>query len=127
MTFQFAMKGPVKRRIFPGGLLVTRGFGDFYGKKDFLGGIKGGIVHDHGQVKTVDLRKNKVKYIVLASDGIWDVLQIGQVVDIIEGKQINYQEVDGKSTSSRKALSAIIPESTASPPSSSRYAGSVIT
>jgi serine/threonine protein phosphatase PrpC len=51
-----------KQRIYPGGLLVTRSFGDFYGKQDSLGGIRGGIIADHGQLIQIDMRRDKVQF-----------------------------------------------------------------
>jgi hypothetical protein len=95
-------RNKVKRRVFPGGLLVTRSFGDFYGKKEHLGGMKGGIIHDHGEVKTIDMRRDKVKYILLASDGIWDVLQVDQVIGIIENTRqaVNRANANNNNTGS---------------------------
>ncbi len=140
LGFKNSNQNQIKRRVFPGGLLVTRAFGDFYGKKEHLGGIKGGIISDHGSVKSIDIRKDKVKYILLGSDGIWDVLQVDQVIAIIEGRPGNHKAIvsgvtstggsagptttssgeDATKINHSKALSAVLPESTASPANSTR-------
>jgi len=87
-----------KARIYPGGLLVTRAFGDFHAKKEQLGGLKGVVIHDHGAVKYIQRNSNiasigdsqikdpskSLKYLVLASDGVWDVLSIDEVMNVIK-------------------------------------------
>jgi serine/threonine protein phosphatase PrpC len=68
-------------RLYPGGLLVTRSFGDFYAKEKKLGGLPGNLICQYGQIRvfsSIDL-----KYIVLASDGVWDALTPKEVFDII--------------------------------------------
>lgn len=92
-----------KPRLYPGGLLVTRSFGDFYAKLPLYGGIPGVVTCEPGTVQYIQLNKpnsnlkdtadtsavvsgqhgsqvaptlpNMVKSIVLASDGVWDVLK----------------------------------------------------
>jgi serine/threonine protein phosphatase PrpC len=73
-----------KPRMMPGNLLVTRSFGNFHAKLEHLGGQKGVILHSHGEVKQLSLATAAPKYIVLASDGIWDVLRIDEVMALIE-------------------------------------------
>jgi serine/threonine protein phosphatase PrpC len=73
----------VQPRLYPGGLLVTRSFGDFYAKMPKLGGMEGVLTHEHGQIRTFKLSKN-VKYIVLGSDGIWDALKPGVVFSSLD-------------------------------------------
>lgn len=87
-------RNKIKKRVFPGGLLVTRSFGDFYGKREHLGGIKGGIIADHGKVKSIDMRKEKVKYIILASDGIWDALQVDYIISLVENRSGNVNKIN---------------------------------
>ena len=69
------------RRIYPGGLEVTRSFGDFDAKKEELGGREGVILSHHGKIAVLKL--SNVKYIVLGSDGIWDPLEPTIVYRII--------------------------------------------
>eukprot|EP00600_Ochromonadales_sp_CCMP1393_P005280 CAMPEP_0174969248 /NCGR_PEP_ID=MMETSP0004_2-20121128/8640_1 /TAXON_ID=420556 /ORGANISM="Ochromonas sp., Strain CCMP1393" /LENGTH=340 /DNA_ID=CAMNT_0016218683 /DNA_START=1230 /DNA_END=2249 /DNA_ORIENTATION=- len=87
MTYPFCCltkKVMAKPRMTPGGLLVTRAFGDFHGKKIHLGGRAGVVIHDHGKLKYINVRKTPLKYLVLASDGVWDVLSIEEVLSIID-------------------------------------------
>lgn len=69
-------------RVYPGGLLITRSFGDFYAKDPMLGGIPGSVICDPGQIRFFNL--SEVKYIVLASDGVWDALEPDTVFKIID-------------------------------------------
>ena len=90
-----------KPRLYPGGLLVTRAFGDFFAKIPIYGGIEGALIPDHGEIEYTQLNAPKaegikantgslnskkvspvgagtksttnfVKRIILASDGVWD-------------------------------------------------------
>lgn len=70
-------------RVYPGGLLITRSFGDFYAKDLILGGIPGSVICDHGQIRTFPLSRD-IKYIVLASDGVWDALSSQEIFQIID-------------------------------------------
>jgi serine/threonine protein phosphatase PrpC len=69
-------------RVYPGGLLITRSFGDFYAKDPMLGGIPGSVICDPGQIRFFNLPE--LKYIVLASDGVWDALEPESVFKIID-------------------------------------------
>ena len=73
-----------KPRMMPGGLLVTRSFGDFNAKLEYLGGKKGVVTSQHGKISYINAGKSTPKYIVLASDGVWDVLSIEEVTKVIE-------------------------------------------
>jgi len=58
-------------RLYPGGLQVTRSFGDFNSKlSQYNGGISNVIIPDHGQIGVLSLKN--VKFVVLGSDGLWD-------------------------------------------------------
>lgn len=79
-----------KPRVYPGGLLVTRSFGDFCAKKEFLGGKKNVVIANHGEIKYINFLSrsfesidSKVEYLVLGSDGVWDVLSAQNVQTII--------------------------------------------
>lgn len=63
-----------KPRVMPGGLLVTRAFGDFSAKVDYLGGRKGVVIPNHGRISYLNGAKTVPRFIILASDGIWDAL-----------------------------------------------------
>lgn len=98
-----AKRVPVgKPRLYPGGLLVTRAFGDFFAKLPIYGGIQEALIAKHGDIEYFELStcssniKNEtasladqwtgnmgqvapdekpsklVRYIILASDGVWD-------------------------------------------------------
>jgi serine/threonine protein phosphatase PrpC len=60
-----------KNRAYPGGLLVSRAFGDFHGKLEEIGGIKNGIIVDYTQIRKVDIDSDW-ENLVIASDGVWD-------------------------------------------------------
>jgi protein phosphatase PTC2/3 len=75
-----------KPRIFPGGLLVTRAFGDFHAKKPALGGKPLVVIADHGRIAV--LRMGDIKYLVLASDGVWDALSTKDVFAAISKPQM---------------------------------------
>lgn len=69
-------------RVYPGGLLITRSFGDFYAKDPLLGGRPGSVICDPGQIRFYNL--SDLKYVVLASDGVWDALDSESVFKIID-------------------------------------------
>jgi len=60
-----------KPRAYPGGLLVSRAFGDFHGKLPEIGGIKNGIIHNYSQIRKVPIGSDW-QNLIIASDGIWD-------------------------------------------------------
>jgi hypothetical protein len=93
-----------KPRVYPGGLLVTRAFGDFHAKVEYLGGMKGVVVHDHGKIKYMKLTSgsstgenhintpdgppvnpdsHRLQFLLIASDGVWDGLSIEEVLQIM--------------------------------------------
>jgi hypothetical protein len=77
-----------KRRVNPGGLLVTRAFGDFHAKLIPRGGKPGTVIHDHGAIVKLsvqDLRANGGGYLMLASDGVWDGLEVSDIQDMVQG------------------------------------------
>lgn len=72
-----------KPRVMPGGLLVTRAFGDFSAKVDYLGGRKGVVIPSHGRINYINAAKTLPKFIVLASDGVWDALSTEDISKVI--------------------------------------------
>jgi len=60
-----------KPRIYPGGLLVTRAFGDLHAKIPEVGGCPGGVIHTPDPIREVDIGDDWIWFIV-ASDGVWD-------------------------------------------------------
>ncbi|KAJ3435776.1 hypothetical protein M0812_17815 [Anaeramoeba flamelloides] len=71
-----------------GGLAVSRGFGD----RDFQPWISAKPV-----IKCFDLAKEDRKYLVLACDGVWDVLSSQDVADIvIENANLNVAKIATK-------------------------------
>ena len=65
-----------KPRIMPGGLLVTRAFGDLHAKIPEVGGLVGGVIHTPDPIREIELSEDWI-YMVIASDGIWDTFDHG--------------------------------------------------
>lgn len=68
-------------RVKPGGLSVSRTFGDIESKLSTLGGIDGVVVPDP-EVHTFDIDSD-LDYALIACDGIFDVLTNEQVNDVV--------------------------------------------
>ena len=60
-------------RVSPGGLLITRAFGDFHAKIEKYGGKPGVILSSFDKVHHLPI-DDSVEQIVLASDGVWDAM-----------------------------------------------------
>lgn len=113
----FGVPLPTKPRMMPGGLLVTRSFGDFSSKIDYLGGRKGVVIPTHGRIKYINAAKAMPKYLVLGSDGIWDALTIEQVALMIsQHSAISTGTVDASSTAGTAGASATLHTVNTSPP-----------
>lgn len=69
-----------KLRVWPGGLAVTRSFGDFHAKIPTLGGIEGSVIADYGELRTLEIEEDW-QGIIIASDGAWDALSPRQIWD----------------------------------------------
>ena len=65
-----------KPRLYPGGLLVTRSFGDFHAKRGKQG-VSSALIVDHSSLTAVSI--STLRFVVLASDGVWDALTADQV------------------------------------------------
>ena len=63
---------PKAKRVYPGGVNVTRAFGDFHAKRSEFGGLDGAVIPDCGPVRRFKLVG--ASWLVLASDGLWDAL-----------------------------------------------------
>lgn len=90
---------PVKQRVYPGGLLVTRAFGDFHAKRPQQGGIPGVVIADCGTVRQLHLSPTPQQqspdttteteeaqhplFIVLASDGVWDGVNHAELFPVL--------------------------------------------
>lgn len=72
-----------KPRVWPGGLLVTRAFGNFHAKIASLGGNKDVLICEHGRIEYQNLHYANLRHIVIASDGVWDALSIAEVKSIL--------------------------------------------
>ncbi|CAN0280664.1 unnamed protein product [Pylaiella littoralis] len=76
-----------KPRVYPGGLLVTRAFGDFSAKMVTLGGTPGVILPDCDEVLEMTIQEDWAE-VVIASDGVWDAVptaEMAQVLAQLEG------------------------------------------
>lgn len=87
------MPGPAKfggSLISRWGLAVSRAFGDLLLKEaeryDCVGVAPGGLVCSQPEVRIVDLNPNVDRFLVLASDGVWDVITNEDAVAICAGQ-----------------------------------------
>jgi len=68
------------------GLAVSRSFGDLLLKEaecyDCVGVIPGGLVSSAPEVRVTDLRPGADRFLVMASDGVWDVISNEEAVAI---------------------------------------------
>ena len=69
-------------RVYPGGLSVSRTFGDIE-SKDELFGEKKGVVVALPDVSEFDLNED-YNFIVIGCDGIFDLLSNTEIIDFIE-------------------------------------------
>ena len=92
----------VPPRIYPGGLLVTRAFGDFHAKVPEYGGKEGVILHSFEKIFEIDLDEN-TEQIVLGTDGVFDAIS-GETLRIKE--KIMFQNI--KERKLREALEKVI-------------------
>jgi len=69
-------------RVCPGGLSVSRTFGDIETKNESLGGKKG-VVVALPDISEFDLNE-QYNFIVIGCDGIFDVLSNGEIIDCIK-------------------------------------------
>jgi len=78
-----AVSGPAKAgRVYPGGLTVTRAFGDFHAKRGELGGVAGAVLSDSGPIRCFKMLS--ARWLVLASDGVWDALSVPTVMAALD-------------------------------------------
>ncbi|KAG5186149.1 phosphatase 2C-like domain-containing protein [Tribonema minus] len=81
---------PRKPRVYPGGLLVTRAYGDFYAKRAPLGGLPGALICGHGRLSRVELDGfgtdggGGAGVVILASDGVWDAVPVWRMAAALE-------------------------------------------
>lgn len=68
-------------RVRPGGLSVSRTFGDIEAKKDFLGGKKGVVVADP-EISSHVIESDD-DFVLMASDGIFDTMSNQEIVDTV--------------------------------------------
>ena len=69
---------------------MTRAFGDFNAKLPVFGGIRGVVIPDHGEVRHKKLTAD-TRSIIVASDGLWDGLELNQIEKILKGKRYIHQ------------------------------------
>ncbi len=88
-----------KPRVYPGGLLVTRAFGDFSAKEPALGGKPNVVICNYDKIDMILMKEHKtrgkLKCIVLASDGVWDALTAEEVGKVVDGNSDNAPRVKG--------------------------------
>ena len=69
-----------KFRVEPGGLAVTRSFGDFHSKLERFGGKLDSILSKYDQIRNVTISENfGFCALILASDGAWDALSADRI------------------------------------------------
>merc|ERR1719359_919981 len=68
------------------GLAVSRAFGDLLLKEaekyDCVGVVPGGLITAVPEIQAMDLQPNEDRFLVLACDGIWDVLSSEEAVSV---------------------------------------------
>ncbi|GMH77077.1 hypothetical protein TrST_g4091 [Triparma strigata] len=92
-----------KPRVYPGGLLVTRAFGDFQAKLPVAGGIPGSIIHTCDPIREVMI-EDDWQYFVVASDGIWDGLTDEQVPKVLKQELDDAQDDYGKGDDNKEKV-----------------------
>ena len=73
-----------KPRVYPGGLLVTRAFGDFQAKLPIAGGKPGTVIHTPDPIREVEIDPSSWLYFIVASDGVWDALTDRELVKVLK-------------------------------------------
>ena len=130
----------MKQRVYPGGLLVTRAFGDFQAKRPQQGGIPGVVIADCGSLRHVQLspptassstaptaptapttlatpdsnpQSTHPLFLILASDGVWDGIDANGLFPVLVDVLIHGKPVpDTSSTIYRgsKSPASVSPE-----------------
>ena len=87
-------------RVYPGGLSLSRAFGDIKMKAEELGGKEGVLIYTP-DITEIDMNE-EFNFIVMGSDGIFDVLSNGEIIECIkiviklnEGKNIKINQLCG--------------------------------
>lgn len=96
-----------KPRVYPGGLLVTRAFGDLHAKLPELGGIPNTIVHTHSEIHEVEI-DDTWKDLIVASDGVWDAIPLNKIDRLITEE---YGDNDPKSSNFMRHIARGLVES----------------
>lgn len=76
-----------------GNLALSRAIGDFEFKRTFELPVEQQIVTAFPEVETEDMNDDKLEFVVLACDGIWDCLSSQDVVDIVRRSVANGKEL----------------------------------
>lgn len=67
-------------RLYPGGLSVSRAFGDYTVKTEKCGGKVGVLVYEP-EIFYYDLEKESWDFIFMGCDGIYDVFQSKELIE----------------------------------------------
>lgn len=62
-----------KHRVWPGGLAITRSFGDYHAKLTAFGGVPDSVLYEFEELRKMDVEP-QWRGLVIASDGAWDAL-----------------------------------------------------
>ena len=62
-----------KHRVWPGGLAITRSFGDYHAKLTAFGGVPDSVLYEFEEMRVLDMEQRWMG-LILASDGVWDAL-----------------------------------------------------
>jgi serine/threonine protein phosphatase PrpC len=108
-----------KARVYPGGLNITRSFGDFYAKLPELGGLEGGIVH---QFTTIHTYKIDATWgdLVLASDGVWNAFETEVVFEHLDSAKSQHSHGTDEAATLQLATAELVDRATRSEHWSSR-------
>jgi len=62
-----------KQRVWPGGLAITRSFGDYHAKLTAFGGVPDSVLYEFEELRKMDIEP-VWRGLIIASDGAWDAL-----------------------------------------------------
>lgn len=69
-------------RVYPGGLSVSRAFGDFHAKDELMGGKKGVLIAEP-EIFIYELQPGVVDFLFMGCDGVFDVFETEEIVEMI--------------------------------------------
>jgi len=96
-----------KPRVYPGGLLVTRSFGDLHAKIPEVGGCPGGVIHKSDDCVEVDVADDWL-YFILASDGMWDAIDCKKLHQALKNERDDAEFDHGKGEEKKEKVQKVM-------------------